>query len=227
MGIDDLKSNTGLTLQLYKIGVMMMKRGLDVSVSLLILFLCSLLILIVSLLVKFKLGSPVIFKQERPGRYGEPFYLLKFRTMTEAVDDHGNLLPDDKRLTSFGLFLRKYSLDELPQLLNVLKGELSLVGPRPLLMDYLPLYTNEQFKRHDVKPGITGWAQINGRNLITWEEKFELDIWYVRNQSFLLDVKILFFTVLKVIKKEGINQPGFATIRPFKGINSKAGGGLG
>ncbi|MFB6649928.1 sugar transferase [Bacillus toyonensis] len=176
--------------------------------------------MIVVILVRIKLGSPIIFKQMRPGLYGKAFYLYKFRTMTDARDSKGELLADQVRLTSFGKFLRKYSLDELPQLINVVKGDLSLVGPRPLLMEYLPLYSNEQVKRHHVKPGITGWAQVNGRNAITWEKKFALDVWYVNNQSFLLDMKILFLTVIKVIKSEGINQVGHVTMERFTGAKS-------
>ncbi len=171
--------------------------------------------------MKWKLGSPVLFKQLRPGLHGEPFYFYKFRTMTSATDRNGVLLPDAQRLTSVGLFLRRYSLDELPQLINVIKGELSLVGPRPLLMEYLPLYTEEQAKRHLVKPGITGWAQINGRNSISWEEKFELDGWYVTHQSFWLDLRILGRTFLKVFRKEGINQPGQATVEVFQGVHKR------
>ena len=197
-----------------------MKRLFDLLVSLSFLLILSLPILIVAILVRIKLGSPIIFKQQRPGLYGKAFYLYKFRTMTDARDNNGELLPDQVRLTAFGKFLRKYSLDELPQLINVVKGDLSLVGPRPLLMEYLPLYSNEQAKRHNVKPGITGWAQVNGRNAITWEEKFALDVWYVNNQSFLFDMKILFLTVLKVFKSEGINQVGHVTMERFTGTKS-------
>jgi sugar transferase EpsL len=175
-----------------------------------------------AVIVKLKLGSPILFKQQRPGLYGKPFYFYKFRTMTDERDRDGQLLPDDKRLTSFGMFLRKYSLDELPQLANVVKGDISLVGPRPLLMEYLPLYTEAQTKRHLVKPGITGWAQVNGRNAISWEEKFELDLWYVNHQSLLLDLKIIALTLIKVITSEGINQTGNATMERFKGSNSTA-----
>lgn len=170
-----------------------------------------------ALLIRMKLGSPVIFKQQRPGLHGKPFYLYKFRTMTDARDENGDLLPDSVRLTSFGKWIRKLSLDELPQLINVLKGDISLVGPRPLLMEYLDLYTPEQARRHEVKPGITGWAQVNGRNAISWEEKFKLDVWYVDHQSFWLDIKILLMTVLKVFKSEGISQEGHVTIEKFKG----------
>lgn len=197
-----------------------MKRFFDLLVSLSCLLILSLPIIIVVILVRIKLGSPIIFKQQRPGLYGKAFYLYKFRTMTDARDSKGELLADQVRLTSFGKFLRKYSLDELPQLINVVKGDLSIVGPRPLLMEYLPLYSNEQVKRHHVKPGITGWAQVNGRNAITWEKKFALDVWYVNNQSFLLDMKILFLTVIKVFKSEGINQVGHVTMERFTGAKS-------
>ncbi|MGG0237751.1 sugar transferase [Bacillus rhizoplanae] len=197
-----------------------MKRLFDLVISLSLLLCFSSVIFVVAILVRLKLGSPILFKQQRPGLYGEPFYLYKFRTMTDARDNNGEFLPDQVRLTSFGKFLRKYSLDELPQLINVVKGNLSLVGPRPLLMEYLPLYSNEQAKRHHVKPGITGWAQVNGRNAITWEEKFELDVWYVNHQSFLFDMKILFLTVIKVFKSEGINQVGHVTMERFSGTKS-------
>ena len=173
--------------------------------------------LFTALLVRIRLGSPVLFKQQRPGLRGRPFYLYKFRTMTEARDADGNLLDDAARLTAFGKWLRKLSLDELPQLVNVVKGELSLVGPRPLLMEYLPLYSPEQARRHDVKPGITGWAQVNGRNAITWQQKLQLDAWYVDHRSMLLDLKILLMTVAKVFRGEGISQEGRATMERFKG----------
>jgi sugar transferase EpsL len=189
----------------------------DFIVSFVLLVSLSPFFFIFGLLVKIKLGSPIIFKQQRPGLYGKPFFLYKLRTMTEEKDDKGQLLPDIKRLTPFGHFLRKYSLDEYPQLLNVIKGDISLVGPRPLLMEYLPLYTMEQAMRHNVRPGITGWAQINGRNAITWEEKFKLDIWYVDNSSFLLDIKILLLTIYKVALSEGINQSGNVTMESFSG----------
>ena len=194
-----------------------MKRLFDLLVSLSLLVILSFIIVIVAILVRFKLGSPILFKQQRPGLHGKPFYVYKFRTMTDERDSSGQLLPDHIRLTSFGRFLRKYSLDELPQLLNVVKGDISLVGPRPLLMEYLPLYTEEQAKRHDVRPGITGWAQVNGRNAIEWEEKFKLDVWYVENQSFLLDIKILYLTIIKVLKSEGIQNANHATMPIFKG----------
>ena len=202
-----------------------MKRLFDLFVSLLLLIALSPIFIIVSLIIRVKLGSPIIFKQQRPGLYGKLFCLYKFRTMTDETDTYGQLLPDFKRLTSFGKFLRKYSLDEYPQLWNVVKGDLSLVGPRPLLREYMPLYTKEQSMRHNVRPGITGWAQVNGRNAISWEEKFKLDIWYVKNQSFLLDMRILFLTAYKVITSEGINQPGNVTVESFKGSKTSMGGG--
>ena len=204
-----------------------MKRLFDFFVSISLFISLSPIFLVVSILIKIKLGNPIIFKQERPGLLGKPFYLYKFRTMTDDRDQNGGLLPDYVRITPFGQFLRKYSLDEYPQLINVIKGELSLVGPRPLLMEYLPLYTKEQSLRHNVKPGITGWAQVNGRNAISWEAKFDLDVWYVKNRSFLLDMKILFLTVYKVAVSEGINQPGNVTMESFKGSKSTVGGGHG
>lgn len=181
----------------------------------LILF-CPLLLLL-ALMIRFKLGSPITFRQVRPGMHEKPFEIIKFRTMLDARDDHGNLLPDADRLTRFGQLLRSTSLDELPELWNVLKGEMSLVGPRPLLMDYLPRYNAEQRRRHDVRPGLTGWAQINGRNNITWKRKFELDIWYVDNQSFLLDLKIIAMTAFKIVSRDGISKEGHATTDYFLG----------
>lgn len=202
-----------------------MKRIFDLVVSVIILILLSPIMLSIAILVRIKLGSPIFFKQQRPGLHSKPFYFYKFRTMTDEKNEDGELLPDQFRLTSFGKFLRKSSIDEFPQLINVIKGDISLVGPRPLLMDYLPLYTKEQAKRHLVRPGITGWAQINGRNSISWEEKFKLDVWYVNNRTFLLDIKILFLTVYKVFKSQGINQPGNATVEKFKGSNIREGQG--
>lgn len=161
------------------------------------------------------MGTPVLFRQKRPGLNGKPFELLKFRTMRDERDENGGLLPDEKRLNGFGLFLRSSSLDELPELLNVLKGDMSLVGPRPLLMQYLERYTPEQARRHEVKPGITGWAQVNGRNALSWEEKFKLDVWYVDNMSLWFDIKIILLTIWKIIKREGISQPGHATAEEF------------
>ena len=177
--------------------------------------------LMVALLVYTKLGSPIFFKQQRPGFKGEPFTIYKFRTMLNSTDANGNLLSDAERLTAFGRFLRSTSLDELPELMNVLKGEMSLVGPRPLLMEYLPLYNARQALRHDTRPGITGWAQVNGRNAISWEEKFDLDVWYVDNQSLLLDLKILRLTLLKTIKREDISQQGHVTMQKFMGSSSQ------
>ena len=194
-----------------------MKRLLDLGSSLILLILLSPLIFFTAVFVKLKLGSPVIFKQKRPGFKEKPFNLYKFRTMTDEKDRHGNPLSDKFRLTPAGQFLRKYSLDELPQLINVLKGDLSLVGPRPLLMEYLPLYSEEQAKRHLVKPGITGWAQINGRNSLSWEEKFRLDLWYVENHNVILDIRILLMTIIKVIKNEGIQNNNHTTMPLFRG----------
>ncbi|SKA89392.1 Sugar transferase involved in LPS biosynthesis (colanic, teichoic acid) [Thiothrix eikelboomii] len=194
-----------------------MKRILDLSATLFGLILLAPIILILAILIRLKLGSPVFFTQTRPGLHAKPFKMVKFRTMTDARDAAGNLLPDNIRLTAFGRFLRSTSLDELPELWNVLKGEMSLVGPRPLLMEYLPLYSTEQARRHEVRPGITGWAQINGRNAISWEEKFKLDVWYVDNQSFWLDLKILVLTIKKVFVREGISAEGEATMPKFTG----------
>ena len=195
----------------------MVKRTLDIIASVVGLFFLSPLLTVVALIVRIKLGSPILFKQTRPGFHGEPFTTYKFRTMTDACDEKGNLLPDAKRLTKLGRLLRSTSLDELPELFNVIKGEMSLVGPRPLLMQYLDRYTPEQARRHDVKPGITGWAQINGRNALSWEEKFKLDVWYVDNWSVWLDIKIIFMTLVKVFKREGISANGEATMSEFKG----------
>lgn len=198
-----------------------MKRVVDMTLALLGgLILCPVL-LVTAFLVRINLGSPVLFKQQRPGLNAKPFYVYKFRTMTDQQDADGQLLPDEVRLTPFGKLLRKLSLDELPQLFNVFKGDLSLVGPRPLLMQYLPLYSPEQARRHEVRPGITGWAQINGRNAISWDDKFKLDVWYVDNQSFLLDLRILVMTLKKVFIREGISQVGHATMEKFKGTIDK------
>lgn len=196
---------------------MVLKRIFDFSSATTGLLLVSPIIISTALVVKKKLGSPVIFKQTRPGQYGEPFNLYKFRTMTDEKDENGEFLPDSVRLTNTGKILRKLSVDELPQLINVIKGDMSLVGPRPLLMEYVELYDDRQSKRLDVKPGITGWAQVNGRNAINWEEKFELDVWYVENQSFFLDLKILYLTFKKVLVSEGISQEGESTVQYFKG----------
>jgi lipopolysaccharide/colanic/teichoic acid biosynthesis glycosyltransferase len=201
------------------------KRVFDFAGALIGLILLSPLLAVVAVLVRSFMGSPVFFVQERPGLHGKPFRLIKFRTMTDAGSESGELLPDSQRLTGLGKFLRKTSLDEAPQLSNVLKGDLSLVGPRPLLMKYLDRYTRRQMRRHDVKPGITGWAQINGRNAITWEEKFELDVWYVENWSLLLDLRILVITAGLVLTGAGVSQPGSATAEEFMG-SAIAGNGL-
>lgn len=195
----------------------MLKRLFDITASSAALVVLSPVYIITAYKVRQQLGSPVLFRQTRPGLYGKPFKMIKFRTMKEAIDAKGNPLPDEARLTSFGHMLRNMSLDELPELWNVIKGDMSLVGPRPLLMEYMPLYNDEQLRRHHVRPGITGYAQINGRNAISWDEKFALDIWYVDNQSFWLDTKILFKTVKKVIVKDGINADGEATMSKFIG----------
>lgn len=194
-----------------------MKRFLDLaSVSIGLLLVAPILLLVV-LVILLKLGKPIFFKQKRPGLNGNPFMMHKFRTMTNETDEKGNLLPNDQRLTRFGKFLRSTSLDELPELINVLKGDMSLVGPRPLLMEYLLLYNEQQARRHEVKPGITGWAQVNGRNAISWEQKFDYDVWYVENQSLWLDIKILFITVLKVFNRDGIAHKGDVAMPRFKG----------
>jgi sugar transferase EpsL len=194
-----------------------MKRLFDVVVSGFTLVLLSPIIAMLIFVVRYKLGSPVLFAQKRPGLNSKPFQMYKFRTMTNARDKNGNLLPDTDRLTPFGKWLRATSLDELPGLWNVLRGDMSLVGPRPLLMEYLERYTPEQARRHEVKPGITGWAQVNGRNAISWEEKFKLDVWYVDNRSFYLDLQILWRTIRKVIKRDGISASGEATMPVFIG----------
>ena len=197
-----------------------MKRILDFFVALFLLMALWPLFLALAVLVHWRLGSPVLFRQQRPGLHGRPFSINKFRTMSEVRDAKGRLLDDADRLTELGRFMRRFSLDELPQLFNVLRGELSLVGPRPLLMEYLPLYSPEQARRHDVRPGITGWAQVNGRNAINWEDRFRLDVWYVDHQSLWLDMKILWLTVLKVLRSEGISQKGHATMEKFRGSES-------
>jgi|SRR5690554_452792 len=195
----------------------MLKRLFDIVAGGLGLLLLAPVLALVALLICRKLGAPVFFRQTRPGLNGKPFEMIKFRTMLDATDKHGNPLPDDQRMTPFGSFLRATSLDELPELWNVLKGDMSLVGPRPLLMEYLPLYSKEQFRRHEVRPGVTGWAQVNGRNAISWEDKFKLDVWYVDNQSFWLDLKILFLTVKKVLVRDGISGEGEVTMSKFTG----------
>lgn len=198
----------------------MLKRLIDIVGAVLGLIILSPVLVLVTCLVRSRCGTPIFFRQQRPGMQGTPFFLIKFRTMTQACDAQGNLLPDAERLPPFGRWLRSTSLDELPELWNVLKGEMSLVGPRPLLMQYLPRYTPEQMRRHDVKPGITGWAQVHGRNAISWEEKFSLDVWYVDHHSFWLDLKILALTVRKIFQREGISQPGQATVQEFMGSQS-------
>ncbi|WP_051303884.1 sugar transferase [Calidithermus chliarophilus] len=196
---------------------LVLKRVFDLIGAGLAIVLLSPLIAIVAYLVRRNLGSPIFFTQMRPGLGGKPFVMYKFRTMSDARDSEGQLLPDDRRLTQFGQFLRSTSLDELPELWNVIKGEMSLVGPRPLLMKYLELYTPEQARRHEVKPGITGWAQVNGRNALTWEEKFKLDVWYVDNWTLTLDLRILWLTLLKVVRRDGISAAGHATMPEFRG----------
>ncbi|WP_180087376.1 sugar transferase [Acinetobacter sp. YH12226] len=199
----------------------MLKRFFDIIIASIALILLSPLYAFVAYKVKKNLGSPVLFRQVRPGLHGKPFEMIKFRTMKDAVDEQGNLLPDSERLTPFGQMLRSTSLDEMPELWNVIKGDMSIVGPRPLLMEYLPLYSPEQAKRHNVRPGMTGHAQVNGRNAIGWEEKFKLDTWYVENQSIWLDFKIMFKTVHKVLAKDDISAEGEATMTRFTGSQNK------
>ena len=193
------------------------ERILDFLIALIVLIVFSPIILAVAILVYIKLGSPIIFKQDRPGKDGKVFKMFKFRTMLDSYNKFGEALPDEERLTKFGKILRSTSLDELPELINVIKGDMSLVGPRPLLVEYLDLYSEEQNRRHEVRPGITGWAQVNGRNSISWNEKLNLDVEYVKNLSLILDIKILFLTVYKVFKRDGINQDGNVTIEKFTG----------
>ena len=193
------------------------KRLFDLVFSLILVIILLPLLALLAILVYIDLGSPVLFRQQRPGLLGKPFTFYKFRTMNNGTDEDGRLLPDEVRLSASGKCLRKTSLDELPQLFNVIRGDMSLVGPRPLLMEYLDLYTDEQMRRHEARPGITGWAQVNGRNAITWEEKFRLDLWYVDNRSFFLDLRIILLTVVRIIRKEGISQEGMATAEKFKG----------
>lgn len=195
----------------------MLKSIFDKTLALSLIILFSPIYIIVSFLIYKKMGSPILFRQKRPGYKEKIFGIYKFRTMTNETDEYGNLLPDDQRLVGIGKFIRSTSLDELPQLFNVLKGEMSFVGPRPLLIEYLPLYSETQKRRHDVKPGITGWAQVNGRNAISWEQKFEYDVWYVDNQSFLLDMKILWMTFLKVVKRSDISSNTSVTMEKFTG----------
>jgi sugar transferase EpsL len=194
-----------------------MKRLFDFTVALVAILIAWPIMLIVTLLIWSLMGPPVLFCQQRPGLNSTPFRIYKFRTMSPLCNSQGVFLPDNERMTRLGVFLRKYSLDELPQLFNVLKGDLSLVGPRPLLMEYLPLYSEEQARRHLVRPGITGWAQVNGRNTISWDDKFKYDVWYVDNQSFLLDMRILWMTVIKVLSSEGVSQEGHVTMEKFQG----------
>jgi len=196
-----------------------LKRVIDILFSLIAIIILLPFMIIISVLVYFKLGSPIFFTQERPGLNGKVFKMIKFRSMLNSTDKNGELLSDEERLTNFGKALRSTSLDELPELINVLKGDMSIVGPRPLLVEYLPLYNQRQSKRHDVRPGITGWAQINGRNAISWQRKFELDVWYIEHQSLLLDFKIILMTVGKVFKRAGINQDDNVTMGKFTGIN--------
>lgn len=198
---------------------MLVKRLLDITISLIVLIFLLPLMLLIYLLVRIGLGSPAFFLQERVGKDNKIFKMIKFRTMKNSTDKNGNLLSDNERVTKFGSFLRSFSLDELPELINILKGDMSLVGPRALLVQYLGLYNDEQIRRHEVLPGLTGWAQINGRNSITWSEKFKLDVWYVDNWSLWLDIKIFFLTFWKVLKREGINQSESVTMEYFNGSN--------
>ena len=199
----------------------MFKSLFDKTLALFLIILFSPIYIVVSLLIFLKMGSPILFRQKRPGYKEKIFGIYKFRTMTNEKDEFGNLLPDDKRLVGIGKFIRSTSLDELPQLFNVLKGEMSFVGPRPLLVEYLPLYNQKQKRRHDVKPGITGWAQVNGRNAISWEQKFDYDVWYVDNQSFWLDIKILWLTFLKVVKRSDISSSTSSTMEKFTGSKNE------
>ena len=204
-----------------KLGKKMVKSIVDKMLSLLLIIFFSPIYIMVGLLIYIKIGDPILFRQKRPGLKGKIFGIYKFRTMTNETDEDGNLLPDDKRLVGIGKFIRSTSLDELPQLFNVLKGEMSFVGPRPLLIEYLPLYNQKQKRRHDVKPGITGWAQVNGRNAISWEQKFDYDVWYVDNQSFWLDIKILWLTFLKVVKRSDISSSTSSTMEKFTGSKNE------
>jgi sugar transferase EpsL len=202
---------------LFPAGLPRSKRLFDLFFSLIALLLTSPVMLLIAVIVRLFLGSPILFRQQRPGYLGRPFFILKFRTMTSARDSKGNLLPDSRRLTRLGRFLRNLSLDELPELFNILWGDMSWIGPRPLLMEYLELYSPEQMRRHQVYPGLTGWAQVNGRNALTWQDKFRLDTWYVDHWTFWLDMKILLLTLWKVLTREGITQPGQATTEYFSG----------
>ncbi|MBU6942448.1 sugar transferase [Staphylococcus simulans] len=197
--------------------IKMLKRAIDLAIGSSVFLVSAPILVGASVAIAKSMGRPVLFKQQRPGLNGEPFYIYKFRTMTDARDDQGELLPDEQRMTKVGSFIRKTSIDELPQLINVIKGDLSLVGPRPLLMEYLPLYSQEQKKRHLVKPGITGWAQVNGRNAISWEAKFKLDVWYVENQSFKLDMYILYKTFINVLNRKDVSAKDHVTMEKFRG----------
>lgn len=194
-----------------------MKRLFDLLTASFLLFVLFPIMMMIAIAIRINLGSPILFKQLRPGLYGKPFYIYKFRTMTNQRDQNQQLCPDEIRLTAFGKFLRRHSLDELPQLFNVLKGDMSFVGPRPLLMEYMSLYNEEQLRRYEVRPGITGWSQINGRNSLSWENKFKLDVWYVDNRSFFLDLKIIMITAVRVFRPRDVNQQGKATAERFKG----------
>ena len=199
----------------------MLKRLFDITLAIILIVIFLPVYIMVSILILIKMGRPILFRQQRPGLIGKVFSIYKFRTMTNEADENGNLLPDDKRLLGTGKFIRSTSLDELPQIFNVLKGDMSFVGPRPLLMEYLPRYGERQKKRHDVKPGITGWAQVNGRNAISWEQKFEYDVWYVEHQSFLLDMKILWLTFLKVVRRSDISSGTAVTMEKFRGSENE------
>jgi len=205
----------------YKTPYRITKRTIDIVTSVLALLLLAPIMLLVALLVRAKIGAPILFSQERPGLHGKIFKIKKFRTMTNETDSNGVLLPDEQRLPRIGRWLRASSLDELPSLINVITGDLTLVGPRPLIPEYLPLYSAEQARRHDVVPGVTGWAQVNGRNALSWENKFKYDVWYVDNQSLLLDLKIIFLTFFKVLKKDGISSEGHVTMPPFRGSEAE------
>ncbi len=206
-----------MSYQLLPKNVPAVKRLFDLALSVPGLILLSPIVLLISLVVAWQHGFPILFRQKRPGLHGQTFTIYKFRTMKNQTDEDGKPLPDDARLTKFGRFLRATSLDELPELINVIKGEMSIVGPRPLLVEYLPLYNTEQARRHKMLPGITGWAQVHGRNTLTWQEKFNFDVWYVDNWSLWLDIKIIAMTIVKVLRREGISQPGQATAEPFRG----------
>jgi sugar transferase EpsL len=200
----------------------MTKRAFDLAAAVLASLIFLPAMLLISILIRWRMGAPVLFRQMRPGLNSIPFELMKFRTMHESTDQHGNPLPDGMRLSALGSILRRYSLDELPQLFNVVRGDMSLVGPRPLLMEYLPLYSPRQARRHEVRPGITGWAQVNGRNAISWEQKFDFDVWYVDHQCFALDLRILAMTVMRVFRGSDINEPGAVTMTKFAGTQDKA-----